>query len=64
MSELILRLKPFQQYIHLYFMYNQIPPQMKRIIYFYYYYLYDVHETVQHNMYIIQGMNKIIKLQN
>ena len=27
-----------------------------------YYYLYFVHETVQHNMHIIQGIKKIIKL--
>ena len=29
-----------------------------------YYYLYYVHETVQHNMHIIQGIKKTIKLQN
>ena len=32
--------------------------------YYYYYYLYYVHETVQHNMHIIQGIKKTIKLQN
>ena len=30
----------------------------------YYYYLYYVHETVQHNMHITQGIKKTIKLQN
>ena len=38
--------------------------KQRPVVEYYYYYLYYVHETVQHNMHIIQGIKKTIKLQN